>query len=696
MVERMSSMCWQEAYVKGETPSIKNHTATLVGRRIFVFGGYDGQNNHNDVHVLDTDTLEWNLAYRVRGTKPQGRNGHTATMAPGHRGGRGGGGGGGVATAASADYSRIFILGGWLGRGPLAAQDMHVLHIREGVEGASAGLADDDGRDDVAGPLRGLDLEWEEPKTHGTAPGPCNMHTADFIEPLRQVLVFRGGDGREYLNDLHALDVDSMTWRNMEGSLRGEPPFARANHSSAVIGHRLFIFGGWDGQKRLNDIHVLDTSTWTWHEAVPRGSAPHPRAGMTFANLRDRLFLFGGSGPSTKCFNDLQVLDPATMSWVDTVSQLEGGGLHEGAGMGSTVGGGGASGAMGAAHADRHRHRQGSSVAKMSDVEAASSPVHSFGSSGAALAALGGDCVAAAAGGDGDANPNDFDGGEQIVVMCRRGKAPAPRAGHTATVFGRKMLVFGGSLGKDYLSEFFILDTDPPPEALVSLPSSAQILQASLGQFVDTEDFSDVTFLVEGRRVHAHRLVLSLLSERFRAMFAPGGFREASQKEVVMDDVSHASFLLMLRYLYTGTVAGIPTEPTQRLHAVVELLQTADQFMLDHLKQQCESILQQLVDAECAEKLLQISEMYNAAQLKRVCQHFIRNSYALSSRLGQGSTAAGGGAGGGGGGGGGGDCSATILGASEGDSVASAMAEMRLSSARHSDHDSDASGEKIS
>ena len=186
----------------GQTPSIKNHTATLVGRRIFVFGGYDGSNNHNDVHVLDTDTLEWNLAYHVRGTKPQGRNGHTATMAPGlgQSGGSGGGGGGragggadGSAAGVRGDSSRIFILGGWLGRGPLAAQDMHVLHIREGVPGASAALGGGGTAHDPTpgqpptGTLQGLDLEWEEPVIEGSPPGPCNMHTADFIAPLRQV-----------------------------------------------------------------------------------------------------------------------------------------------------------------------------------------------------------------------------------------------------------------------------------------------------------------------------------------------------------------------------------------------------------------------------------------------------------------------------------------------------------------------------
>jgi leucine-zipper-like transcriptional regulator 1 len=84
----------------------------------------------------------------------------------------------------------------------------------------------------------------------------------------------------------------------------GEVPQQRANHSSALLEEtgELFIFGGWNGNERLNDIHVLDTNTSTWTRPRVGGVLPHPRAGMTLTALRGRLFLFGGSGTSAKCF----------------------------------------------------------------------------------------------------------------------------------------------------------------------------------------------------------------------------------------------------------------------------------------------------------------------------------------------------------------------------------------------------------
>lgn len=232
--------------------------------QVFVFGGYDGQKNHSTLHVFDHTTGRW-ICQNVAGKAPPGRNGHTATLADG----------------------KLFIIGGWLGSGPLAASDMHYIDI--------------------------ANMQWVEPPILGEPPGPCNMHTSDFFPHRRQIIVFRGGDGKEYLNDLHGLNVDTLQWERLECT--GIKPEARANHCSAVMDHQLFIFGGWNGQTRLNDVHVLDTNTLEWRRLEPRGVPPPPRAGMTLTRIRDRLYLFGGSGPAAKCFDDLQILDLKEMCW---------------------------------------------------------------------------------------------------------------------------------------------------------------------------------------------------------------------------------------------------------------------------------------------------------------------------------------------------------------------------------------------
>ena len=86
------------------------------------------------------------------------------------------------------------------------------------------------------------------------------MHTADAIG--NKIYVFRGGDGKDYLNDLHVLNADTHEWQRVDAAGYQPPP--RANHSSAITYDNLFIFGGWDGSKRLSDLFVLNTTKLIW------------------------------------------------------------------------------------------------------------------------------------------------------------------------------------------------------------------------------------------------------------------------------------------------------------------------------------------------------------------------------------------------------------------------------------------------
>lgn len=166
------------------------------------------QFHHHHPHLPHHGFVPGDTSVLVTGNPPPGRNGHSATLAT---------------DPDDEDNGRIIVIGGWLGTGPLAASDMHVLDISNG----------------------GRHLRWYQPAVKGTPPGPCNMHSADYVAKQREVYVFRGGNGREYLNDLHALSTTTLVWRKVETT--GQIPQQRANHSSAILDEtgELFIFGGW-------------------------------------------------------------------------------------------------------------------------------------------------------------------------------------------------------------------------------------------------------------------------------------------------------------------------------------------------------------------------------------------------------------------------------------------------------------------
>lgn len=462
-----------------EIPSTKNHTATPVGSEFYVFGGYDGQKNHNELYVFDVPSMEWRQPL-VGGIKPSGRNGHSATLLQG--------------------ASQILILGGWLGNGPLAAGDMHLLHLNP--------------------------LAWDQPSFAGEPPGPCNMHTADLVG--RHLFVFRGGDGRAYLNDLHGLDLDSDSWYPVKTS--GEQPPPRANHASSVDSFRLYIFGGWDGTKRLNDLYVLDTREMVWSLLKPTGCAPQARAGMTLSIIRDCLYLFGGSGHTTRCFNDVHVYDPKEQAWFLCVNE--------------------------------------------------------------SLA------------------------------------APERRAGHVAVVVDRRLFISGGACGTTYYGKgkWYILDTDAPPSMRTALaPLCAESVRKVMTEYLNKEQFSDVVFVVEGRRLYAHRILLTLFSDYFRRAFACG-MRETFESEIVLEGIPYETFHALLEFLYTGKLEFTEAQLTD-VCFLMGLLRAADQFCVDCVKQMCEKQLSSQVDRENVEGLLQEAELFQAHQLRLHCEWFKRQQH---------------------------------------------------------------------
>jgi len=499
---------------------------------------------------------------------------------------------------ATLAENKIFIVGGWLGAGPLAASDLYLLDLNP------------------------LTPQWVLPRTRGEAPGACNMHTTDFVPSLRSLFVFRGGDGRNYLNDLHLLDIDTFEWSQPKVS--GTLPAKRANHSSALLDDCIFIFGGWDGAQRLNDVHVLDTRNMSWSSPKVSGYPPFPRAGMTFTKVGDMIYLFGGSGPQASCFRDLQVFDPNEMKWLAIESKEQ---VEDDSGLNTD--------AAKAGYPNIHKPLKASDGTMQT---------------GAALS---------------QGNPN---ANAQVADLIVTGQGPSERAGHTATLVGRKLVIYGGSCVDEYLGDMFVLDTDQPPKVQVSEScSSLDRMRSRLWFYLDSPMFSDVVFRVEGRRIHGHKMILALASERFQCMFDVRGdgtfFREAIEHEIEIPNVSYRVFRKTLEYLYTGELdisefdefgkkngnrelrtravaEGEDAEPIvmglqpkvpgteldyDLINFLQELLSFADQFVLDHLKQICEKMLREFVCGETVLDLKQTAEYCNAVQLSAVCSHYLRH-----------------------------------------------------------------------
>ena len=187
---------------------------------------------------------------------------------------------------------------------------------------------------------------------------------------------------------------------------------------------------------------------------------------------------------------------------------------------------------------------------------------------------------------------------------------PKQRFCHAAAVHKGTMYVFGGYDGQNRLNDlimyrFAARNRDGIP------PSS---LLADLGQLVNNETLSDITFLVEGEPVHAHR-ALCMRCTFFRAMLL-GEMLEARQREVVIEDMKRGTFLQLMQYLYTDNV-DVPLEET------MDLLQAADRFGVERLKRICEHVMLSSINIENASSIMVVADLHNAQGLREKCLDFL-------------------------------------------------------------------------
>ncbi|KAG6427953.1 hypothetical protein SASPL_112201 [Salvia splendens] len=98
-----------------------------------------------------------------------------------------------------------------------------------------------------------------------------------------------------------------------------------------------------------------------------------------------------------------------------------------------------------------------------------------------------------------------------------------------------------------------------------------------LNLLINGQAFSDVTFSVEGRMVHAHRCILAARSLFFRKFFCgpdsqdplrmgpgPASPRGPGPAVIPVNSVGYEVFLLMLQFLYSGQVSIVPQKHEPR------------------------------------------------------------------------------------------------------------------------------------
>ena len=137
--------------------------------------------------------------------------------------------------------------------------------------------------------------------TQGSTP-PCvrSLHSAAVLNG--NLYIFGGYNGQARVNDFYAFSFASRRWTPVLAAANsGRPPSPRDRHVSVVHGTTFYVFGGFDGTSRTNDFFGFDFTTMTWREVIPRsGRPPSERHSHAAAVHGNSMYCFGGYDGSYK------------------------------------------------------------------------------------------------------------------------------------------------------------------------------------------------------------------------------------------------------------------------------------------------------------------------------------------------------------------------------------------------------------
>lgn len=89
-------------------------------------------------------------------------------------------------------------------------------------------------------------------------------------------------------------DSDDWGWEKVEVLDGANSPSNRSLHASAVWMDSMYIFGGYDGINRVNDMYEYHFPTKRWSIIPQVGDQPAPRDRHTAVVFHRSFYVFGG------------------------------------------------------------------------------------------------------------------------------------------------------------------------------------------------------------------------------------------------------------------------------------------------------------------------------------------------------------------------------------------------------------------
>lgn len=428
---------------------------------------------------------------------------------------------------------------------------------------------------------------WGRAFAIGTPPAPRYHHSAVIHDS--SMFVFGGYTGDIHSNSNLANKNDLFEYRFQNGQWTewkfiGKTPVARSAHGAAIYDNKLWIFAGYDGNARLNDmwtISLLPGELRIWEEVVQYGDCPPTCCNFPVAVARESMFVFSGQS-GAKITNSLFQFHFRDKRWtrISTEHILRGAPPPPARRYGHTM-----------VSFDRH--------------------LYVFG--GAADSTL-----------PNDLHCYDLDTQTWNVVMpSNDSEVPSGRLFHAASVIGEAMFIFGGTVDNNVRSgETYRFQFSCYPKCT---------LHDDLGRLLNLRQFCDVEFVVGNEQVEK-KIPAHIAMVAARSQFLRDRIRQAREErieqtkdapllEVKLDDAVPEAFEMVLNYIYTDridpTICVKDDDPSNRIVLLMmDVYRLALEFNMKRLEQLCVHYLEATINHANV-----LEALHNAAHLKL---HFIK------------------------------------------------------------------------
>ncbi|XP_030469651.1 tRNA wybutosine-synthesizing protein 2/3/4 [Syzygium oleosum] len=152
--------------------------------------------------------------------------------------------------------------------------------------------------------------EWKLLNCNGHVFPPRHRHSAAVLGS--KIFVYGGLNNESICSSCFVLDTSNLCWE--EWAVGGDQPCPRHSHSMVAYGSKVFMFGGYDGEKALGDLYSFDIQACAWQREKTLGKGPHARFSHSMFVYKHYIGIIGGC-PVKQHLQELSLLDLQLQSW---------------------------------------------------------------------------------------------------------------------------------------------------------------------------------------------------------------------------------------------------------------------------------------------------------------------------------------------------------------------------------------------